>query len=215
MVKVKVCGTTSLEDGLKAAELGADFIGFVTEVENAERSIDREQAKEIFGKLKGKKPLVVLTALGKAGEIAELAGFVKADAVQVLAKMPEKEMAELRRLLPGKKIFKTIHVSGLGSLGEMKELENYVDFFVLDSGKSGKLGGTGKKADWGLCSKLVGKSPKPVFLAGGLNPENVAKAVKEVKPFGVDASSGIKKEGNKREMDLDKVKAFVEGAKNG
>jgi len=213
MVKVKICGLTNAEDGFAAINAGADYLGFVVEIFGAERLVDRQEARGLFEQLRGTIPLVALTDLTRAEDIAELCGFVEADVVQLVKILPFEEVEELKRLLPELKVFKTIHVREERALEEAKQFAQKADFLVLDAATGKALGGTGKRADWKLCRKIVGESSKPVFLAGGLAPENVARAIKQVKPFGVDVSSGIKMQNNKRKIDLNKLKKFIERAK--
>lgn len=213
MVKVKICGITSPEDAFRAKQLGADFIGVVVEIENAERSLGRKEAKEIFGHAKGSAQTVALSSLRKAGSIARLCRFLEADAVQLAAKVPSKEIVKLHKQAPNLKIMKAVKAKGKAALEEALLFQMVADFIVLDSASGKKLGGTGKKADWKICREIAEKCRCPVFLAGGLNPENVAEAIKEVRPFGVDVSSGIKKDGDKRKIDFSKLKKFIKQAK--
>ncbi|MBN2066859.1 MAG: phosphoribosylanthranilate isomerase [Candidatus Diapherotrites archaeon] len=214
MVKVKICGVTNAEDGFAAINAGADYLGFVVEIFGAERLVDRAEAKELFDQLHGSAPLVALTDLADAGEIESLCNFVRADAVQLVKPLPLKELHELKLLLPSLKVFKTVHVKDESALAEAKRFGQEADFLVLDSSSGRKLGGTGKKADWKICKKIVEECSKPVFLAGGLTSENVVKAIRQVKPFGVDVSSGVKMQNNKRKIDLNKLKRFIEEAKS-
>ncbi len=213
MVKVKICGITNAEDAFAAIRQGADFLGFVVEIFGADRLVDRGEARALFEQLKGNIPLVALTDLAEAEKIADLCGFVGADAVQLVKETQVEEIMALRQLMPKLKIFKTVHVTGEAAISEAKRFGNLVDFIVLDSKSGRKLGGTGKKADWKICEKIVSESGRYVFLAGGLTAENVAKAIQQVKPFGVDVSSGVKMETNKRKIDVNKLKKFIEKAK--
>ena len=213
MVKVKICGITNAEDAFAAIKLGADFLGFVVEIFGADRIVEIEEARELFEQLHGNIPLVALTDLADAEKISDLCNFVRADAVQSVKELPTEEIAKLRQLMPALKIFKTIHVKDESALAEAKQFEKAVDFIVLDSKSGRKLGGTGKKANWKIATKIAAQCGKPVFLAGGLTPQNVAKAIEQVKPFGVDVSSGVKMQNNKRKIDVNKLKKFIEKAK--
>ena len=103
-----------------------------------------------------------------------------------------------------------VHVINESSIDDAINISNYIDFILLDSGnpnlKTKELGGTGKTHNWALSKKIVEQVDVPVFLAGGLNPDNVAEAVKTVKPFGVDVCSGVRTDG---ELDKNKVRRFV------
>ncbi len=213
MVKVKICGITNAEDAFAAIKQGADYLGFVVEIFGAERAVERSEARELFEQLHGSIPLVALTDLADAESIADLCNFIRPDAVQLVKELPTDEIVKLRQLMPSLKIFKTVHVIDEKAIEKVKQFEKAVDFIILDSKSGAKLGGTGKKANWKICRKIVEQCSKPVFLAGGLTPENVAKAIEQVKPFGVDVSSGVKMQNNKRKIDLIKLKKFIEKAK--
>ena len=97
MVKVKICGITNLEDGFSAINLGADYLGFVVEVPNADRSLDLEEAKPLFEQLKGAVPLVALTPLERGKGLAALCRALEPDAVQLLKEFPQDEPNTLYR----------------------------------------------------------------------------------------------------------------------
>jgi phosphoribosylanthranilate isomerase len=214
MVKVKICGITNAEDAFAAIRQGADYLGFVVEIFGAERIVERDEARELFEQLKGNVPLVALTDLVKGEEIAGLCSFVGTDAVQLVKEIQIEEIVALRQSMPSLKIFKTIHANDESASEKAKQFEKAADFIVLDSKSGRKLGGTGKKANWKIAAKIAAQCTKPVFLAGGLTPENVAKAIEQVRPFGVDVSSGVKMQNNKRKIDLNKLKKFIEKAKS-
>jgi len=213
MVKVKICGLTNYEDAVAAKNLGADFLGFVIEVPNAARSLDKEEAKELFEDLQGKTTLVALTPLTNARETEKICRFLEADAVQLLKPVQTKEIVKLHRQMPGTKIMATVQAKDEKSAERALLLQRFADFLVLDAASGKQLGGTGKKADQEISKRIVQESRIPVFLAGGLNPENVSEAVKKVRPFGVDVSSGVKLENNKRKVDFEKLKKFIKEAK--
>jgi phosphoribosylanthranilate isomerase len=118
---------------------------------------------------------------------------------------------DLRDELPGVKIVQVIHVQDVGSIDEAGSAAETADALLLDSGKpSGAvkvLGGTGKVHNWEISRHIVDAVTIPVFLAGGLNASNVAAAIKQVRPFGVDICSGVRTDGV---LDEDKLRAFVE-----
>ncbi|MCX6798823.1 MAG: phosphoribosylanthranilate isomerase [Candidatus Diapherotrites archaeon] len=213
MAKVKICSITNAEDGRLAAELGADFLGFVVEIESSERSLEIKEAKHLIEQLKGRAKTVLLTDLLKGREVVGLCSVVRPDAVQLVNDIPYDEVFLLKHLMPQLKIFKTIHVLDKSALLKAKHYEKFVDYFILDSKLGKKLGGTGKKANWAVCAQIVKQSSRPVFLAGGLKAENVAEAIRKVKPFGVDVSGGVKMQSNKRKIDKDKLRKFIEAAK--
>ena len=214
MVKVKICGITNAEDGFAAIGMGADYIGFVVEIAGSERSLGRRETALLVEQLRGKAKTVVLTSLAGGREIAGLCSAILPAAVQLVRDLPEEEIFLLHHLVPKLIIMKTIPVKkGANSLAEAKRFEKFIDFAVLDGAAKGKFGGTGKKADWKSCREIAEQLRRPVFLAGGLAPGNVRKAIAAVKPYGVDVSSGVKMDNDKRKIDKEKLRKFIEGAK--
>ena len=104
-----------------------------------------------------------------------------------------------------------IHVVDDKSVAEAVEISKYVDFILLDSGnpnlQTKELGGTGRTHNWQTSREIVNQVDVPVFLAGGLNPENIAEAISQVNPFGVDICSGLRKDGK---LDKSKVKLIMD-----
>jgi len=130
-----------------------------------------------------------------------------------LAALPDRvdegAHAAIRRALPAVKIVQVLHVTDADVIEEACELAAAVDAFLLDSGNPNlavkELGGTGRVHDWALSRRIVELADRPVFLAGGLRPENVQEAVARVRPFGVDLCSSVRSHGS---LDPDKLAAF-------
>ena len=201
--RVKICGITNVADGLAAAEAGADMIGLMF-YESSPRHITLARAAEISRAL---PPFLMRVGV-----------FVNAPADFVLRAISECNLTMLQFhgdetsdfcTQFGLMNMKAIRVRDAGSL---VQLENYqTDAFLLDAHSKNGLGGTGKKFNWELAVEAQ-KFGKPIFLAGGLTPENVADAVRKVHPFGVDVSSGV--ESAPGIKDHAKVKAFITAAKS-
>ena len=119
--------------------------------------------------------------------------------------------ALLRRELPALKLVQVVHVAGEDTIDEALALATQVDALLLDSGVPDApvrlLGGTGRVHDWSISRRIVAASPVPVFLAGGLTPDNVAEAIRSVRPFGVDLCTGLRTEGS---LDERKLAAFMQ-----
>ena len=115
----------------------------------------------------------------------------------------------LRKALPHVKIVQVIHVAGPESVAEARECAPHVDALLLDSGRPGavlrELGGTGRVHDWSLSRRIVAEVPRPVFLAGGLRPDNAAQAWRAVQPFALDLCTGVRTGGR---LDGAKLRAF-------
>jgi phosphoribosylanthranilate isomerase len=203
-VLVKICGITNLVDGLAAAEAGADAVGFVFHPASP-RFITTEVAAKIISQL---PPLVVKVGL-----------FVDAPEELVVRAIGECGFNLLQFhgdetpeycLQFGVMTMKAFRIRDAASL---EALDDYpTDAWLLDAYSPEAPGGTGKTFNWELAVQAVRRG-KPVFLAGGLTPENVAEAVRQVQPYAVDISSGVEAAPGKK--DHEKVRAFVRAAKGG
>ena len=194
--KVKICGITSVADGLAAAEAGADMIGLMF-YEKSPRHISLAQAVEISRAL---PPFVLRVGVfvnPEEGFVAQAIAACGLNLLQFHGDEPSEFCTQF-----GAMSVKALRVQNADSLAA---LENYAtDAFLLDAYSKSGLGGTGEKFNWDLAIEAQ-KFGKPIFLAGGLTPENVAGAVKQVKPFAVDVSSGVESAPGKK--DAAKVRA--------
>ena len=201
-VKVKICGITSVADGLAAAEAGADLIGLMF-YEKSPRHILLSTAAEIaraippfvmkVGVFVNPEPELVMRAIGECG--LSMLQFHGEETPEFCTQFGLMNMKAFR----------------IRDEASLVALPNYpTDAYLLDAFSSEARGGTGEKFNWDLAieAKTFGK---PIFLAGGLTPENVAAAVKQVRPFGVDVSSGVESAPGKK--DAAKVKAFIAAVK--
>jgi phosphoribosylanthranilate isomerase len=151
---------------------------------------------------------VLLTSGETAEEIAEEAEFCRVRCVQIVRHVAPDVHRALARRLPGVRRIQAIHVEGPEALELIAPYEGLVDAFLLDSGRPGahELGGTGRVHDWRVSAEFVRRSRVPVFLAGGLRPDNVAEAIGTVRPFGVDLCSGVR---TQNRLDGAKLDAFM------
>lgn len=213
MVRVKICGITNLEDALSAIELGADALGFHVELEDSKCPISAANAAEIISRLPPYVATVIVTSASEPSRVVRLAEKTRANTIQFHGEAPLAAMRAVREKLPYLKTYRVVHVFGEDAISESKQFEDAADAIILDSKdiETGARGGTGKTHDWTISRKIVEAISLPVILAGGLNPENVAEAIRVVRPYAVDVESGISNpDGTK---DLEKMKAFVERAK--
>ena len=204
MVKVKICGLTNLQDALAAADLGADYLGFIL-YPKSPRYLPPEEAKEILEKLpKGVKKVAVVVN-EEPQFLAHLleSGF---DLVQLHG----DETPQILDDLPREKVIKVFRVRDNFDPSLLEGWEG-VYAYLLDTYKKGAYGGTGQTFNWEIAKKLVQRGLK-IFLSGGLNPNNVERAVCKVSPYAVDVSSGV--EAAKGKKDLKKLREFIERAKN-
>ncbi|HEY4417287.1 MAG TPA: phosphoribosylanthranilate isomerase [Verrucomicrobiae bacterium] len=199
---VKICGITNVADGLAAAEAGADMIGLMF-YEQSPRFISLETAVEIsralpphivkVGVFANSTEAVIMRAISEAG--VTLLQFHGDETPEFCSQFGAMTMKAFR----------------IRDEASLEALPNYqTDAYLLDAYSKSGLGGTGEKFNWDLAVEAQ-KFGKPIFLAGGLTPENVADAVKKVHPFGVDVSSGVESAPGKK--DAAKVQAFIQAAK--
>lgn len=203
MVKVKICGITNLEDALNSVGAGCDALGFVF-YKKSPRYISPENAREIIRRVPS--PILKMGVFVNAREetVKRIAKFCGLDVLQFHG----SESPEFCSKFKNYKIIKAFRVKNKEGLGS---LLNYKPFaYLFDTFTKGKIGGTGRKFDWELVRHLDGLH-KPVFLSGGLNADNVEKAIKYVHPEWVDVSTGVETKPGKK--NLEKVKKFVETVK--
>jgi len=201
MTKVKICGITNIDDAMAALEFGADAIGF-NFVPDTPRYIAPEKASEIIEKLPPFVTVVGLFVNESETHIKQIADGCKLDALQLHGQESPDFCLRFNR-----KVIKAFRIKDKESLTSLPEYT--VSAYLLDTYVKGARGGTGVTFDWQLASEA--KQYGPVILAGGLNPENVARAILQVCPYGVDVSSGIEAEPGKK--DHRKLKDFIEAAK--
>ena len=196
--KVKICGITSVPEALAAAGAGADMIGLMF-YDGSPRRVTLAQAAEIARAL----PPFVLRVGVFVNPAADLVTRAIGDCGLNLLQFHGDEDSDFCTQF-GVMSVKALRVQNEDSL---KTLANYhTDAFLLDAYSDARMGGTGEKFNWVLAGEAQ-KFGKPIFLAGGLTPENVADAVRQVRPFAVDVSSGVEAAPGKK--DAAKVRAFI------
>jgi len=205
MVKVKICGITELADALKAHELGADFVGFIF-FEKSPRKIKPTQACSIIEDLPRDLLKVGLFLGQDAGTVRAIAERCHLDFLQLHGNESPEYSSRLGKDF---KIIKSFKVKDLSTIDDVDNYKDSVDYYLFDTYVKDMPGGTGKIFDWGI---LKGKPfNKPIFLAGGLTPENVGEAVRRVRPYAVDVASGVEKSPGKKDYKL--LKEFIDNAK--
>jgi phosphoribosylanthranilate isomerase len=201
--QVKICGVTNVEDGLVAAEAGADLIGLMF-YEQSPRHVTLARAAEISRAL----PRFLIRVGVFVNPSPDLVMRAISECQLTMLQFHGDETSEFCTQF-GMMSLKAIRIRDESSL---QLLENYrTDAFLLDAHSSKGFGGTGEQFNWDLAVKAQAFG-RPIFLAGGLTPENVAAAVQTVHPFGVDVSSGVEFSPGKK--DPAKVRAFVAAAKS-
>ena len=211
--KVKVCCIASEEEAALAVRMGASAIGLVSRMPSGPGPIPESRIRDIAQTVPPAVATFLLTCETTAKLIIEQQRFCRTTTLQLVDEVEPGVHARVREALPGISIVQVIHVRDDDALRQSIAVAPAVDAILLDSGNPSlstkELGGTGRVHDWTLSRKIRDSVAVPVFLAGGLNPGNVAKAITQVAPFGVDACSGLRTNGN---LDETKLAAFMRGA---
>jgi phosphoribosylanthranilate isomerase len=209
---VKVCCIASVEEAEAALAAGAAALGLVSAMPSGPGVISDERAAEVAAAVRG-RPMktFLLTARTTADTIAEQHARAGTTTLQLVDQVPHHELRALRRRCPGAELVQVIHVTGPTALDEACAVAPLVDALLLDSGNPAlavkQLGGTGRTHDWALSRRIRDAvHPLPLWLAGGLRPGNVAQAVQQVQPHGLDLCSGVRREGR---LDAGLLAAFM------
>lgn len=214
MVKVKICANKSIEEAKMSIEAGADIIGILVGQEHSSNDfVDKYKAKEICEFVNKRCDVSLVTHLTNANEIIALTKFIGNNVIQLHSDILEEEVEKIYSELKEIKLVRLIHMTKEGTVYSNIKNMKYVDFYLMDSFnlRTNQVGGTGLSYNWKKAGEIIKKLNKPVFLAGGLNPNNVKEAIKQANPYGVDVNSGCKNEKGKK--DSYKVKQFVCNAK--
>lgn len=201
--KIKICGITNPTDALAAVEAGADALGFIF-YERSPRYVSLKAAVEISRQLPPFVMRVGVFVNAEEGLILRAIG----EAGLTMLQFHGDEAPEFCRQF-GLMSMKAFRVHGPETLDQIPRYDT--EAYLLDAFSSAALGGTGERFNWDLAVEAR-KFGKPIFLAGGLTPENVAGAIRKVGPFGVDVSSGVESAPGRK--DHAKVKAFIAAAKS-
>jgi len=209
--KVKICCISSVEEAKLAIKYGASALGLVSAMPSGPGPIPEELIAEIVKHIPNGIASFLLTSKQDANSIITQQRRTKANTLQMVDSVSVDVYAALRKELPNISIVQVIHVIDESSVEEAKSVAPFVDMILLDSGNPKltvkELGGTGRKHNWSLSRKIVESVKIPVFLAGGLNAENVREAIAFVHPYGVDLCSSVRTNGK---LDETKLKLFFE-----
>lgn len=198
---VKICCICSIEEAQLAINAGASAIGLVGPMPSGPGIISNEMIGKIAQTV-AQQPVetFLLTSETTVEGIYNHYQKAKTTTIQLVDKIEENGHARLKELLPNVKLIQVLHVSDEKTIDAAERLMHEVDALLLDSGnpnlKIKTLGGTGNTHNWEISKSIVTMSKIPVWLAGGLNPENIQKAIEIVQPYGVDLCSGVRTNGN-------------------
>jgi len=209
MVRIKICCINSVEEAKIAVSLGASAIGLVAKMPSGPGPIPDGLIKEIAASVPPPVATFLLTSDTSVNEIIKHHQRTNTNTIQIVDSLSEGTHAQLKMALPAIKIVQVIHVIDENSVREALRISESVDAILLDSGnpdlKIKELGGTGRVHNWELSRHIRINAKCPVFLAGGLKPENVRQAIETVRPYGVDVCSGVRTDGN---LDIQKLENF-------
>ncbi len=208
--RVKICCISSIDEAALAVRAGASALGLVSAMPSGPGIIDEELIAEIAARVPPAIGTFLLTSRQDADAIIDQQHRCRTNALQLVDHVPLAELIKLRKALPGISLVQVIHVIGRESVDEARAIAPYVDAILLDSGNQKlpvkELGGTGRTHDWRISREIRDAIPLPLFLAGGLKPDNVRDALTGVEPFGLDICSGVR---TNDKLDADKLRAFI------
>ena len=192
-----------------AIEHGASAIGLVSAMPSGPGPIAEELITEIAAPVPPGVASFLLTCKQDVASIIDQQRRTRVNTIQICDRLVDGTYEDLRQALPGISLVQVIHVTGPEAVHEALAISSHVDAILLDSGNQSlrvkELGGTGRTHDWALSRAIRESVEVPVYLAGGLKPENVAEAIRAVRPFGVDVCSGLRTDGR---LDEVKLKSF-------
>ena len=204
--RVKICCIANIEEARLAIKYGASAVGLVSEMPSGPGPIPEELIEEIAALIPPGVSSFLLTSKQDVDSIITQQKRTKVNTIQIVDKLIYGSHTDLKKALPGISIVQVIHVHSEESFKEAVEVAPFVNAILLDSGnqsfKIKELGGTGRVHDWNISRKIVDSVNVPVFLAGGLTPDNIIDAVNKVNPYGLDICSGVRTNGKLDEEKL-------------
>lgn len=206
--RVKICCMNSIQEAEMAIRYGASAIGLVSEMPSGPGVISEDLITQIARSVPPSVSSFLLTSKQDTGSIIEQQRSSGVNTIQLCDRLRSGSYTDFRKAIPGIAIVQVIHVTGPMSIEDAVSLAPYVDGILLDSGNQSlpvkELGGTGRTHDWSISKKIRELVDVPLFLGGGLNPDNVAEAVSQVGSFGVDVCTGVRSNGMLDEVKLSK-----------
>jgi len=211
--RVKICCILSEAEADLAIAGGANAIGLVGEMPSGPGVIPDALIARIARRVPPGIATFLLTSRRDAHAVVDHHRATGTNAIQLVDTLTAGGYDDLRGALPGIGLVQVVHVTGEEAVEEALRVAPAVDALLLDSGRPEQevkeLGGTGRRHDWALSRRIRELSPKPIYLAGGLSPDNVGRAVEEVGPFGLDVCTGVRTDGR---LDAAKLAAFMHAA---
>jgi phosphoribosylanthranilate isomerase len=207
--RVKICCIGSVDEAALAIECGASALGLVSLMPSGPGVIGDDLISQIAATVPPAIGTFLLTSRQRVADIIDQQRFCRTNTIQLCDHLAVGTHRDLKDALPGISVVQVVHVSGTESVEVAAHVAPHVDAILLDSGNQKlaikELGGTGRTHDWTLSRAIRERVGIPLFLAGGLTPENVGQAIDEVGPFGLDVCSGVRTDGK---LDAIKLKRF-------
>ncbi|MCO4097784.1 phosphoribosylanthranilate isomerase [Gemmatimonas sp.] len=208
--RVKICCIMSEREAATAIVSGASALGLVSHMPSGPGVIDDAEIARIVPSVPAGIETFLLTSLRDTEHIAAQHARCGTTTLQLVDHLPVEMHERLRTLLPGVRLVQVVHVLDEHSVAYARECAGAVDALLLDSGNPAlavqELGGTGRTHDWQLSRRIRDAVAVPVYLAGGLNADNVGDAIATVRPYGLDLCSGVRSHGR---LDVAKLHAFM------
>ncbi len=213
--RIKICCISSIEEAKLAIQYGASALGLVGKMPSGPGIIDDELIFRIAKTVPPPIATFLLTSETAPSSIIEHYQKVHTSTIQLVDALKDRQYQKIKLALPNVKLVQVIHVIDEQSVEEAIEIAEQVDALLLDSGNPNlatkELGGTGRTHNWKLSRKIREQINIPLFLAGGLNSENVQQAIEQVEPFGLDLCSGVRSNGG---LDVRKLEAFFKAVES-
>ncbi|HYD50700.1 MAG TPA: phosphoribosylanthranilate isomerase [Terriglobales bacterium] len=212
-VRVQIAGVSTLEEALAIERAGADALGFTVRLPSGlHDGLTEARARSIIAALPPFVVSVGITYVDNAREAIDLSRYLGIQALQLHGSFADRDLDMVRAALPHLKLIRAVHVTGPEAVAQAEITARRADALILDTydPATGRYGASGKTHDWSISRAIVAAVRVPVILAGGLTQDNVAAAVKQVRPWAVDVHTGIEDADGSR--NLSKVRAFIAAA---
>jgi phosphoribosylanthranilate isomerase len=206
-IKVKICCISSVDEARLAIQYGAAALGLVGKMPSGPGIIDDDLINTIAKTIPPPISSFLLTSETRAEAIIEHYKKAHTSTIQIVDALTDRQYGEIKAELPSVKLVQVIHVIDEHSITEAVEISAHVDAILLDSGNpklaTKELGGTGRVHNWDISKRIRESITIPLFLAGGINKDNVIAAIDYVQPFGVDLCSSVRTNGQLDEKKLE------------
>ncbi len=213
--RVKICCIGNVEEAKLAIDYGASALGLVSEMPSGPGMVSEGLIAQVASLVPPAVSSFLLTSKVDTLAIIAQQRRLGVSTIQICDRLQSGTHDDLRQALPGIAIVQVLHITGSESIEEAVSIAPHVHGILLDSGNQSfaikELGGTGRIHNWEISRRIRELVDVPVFLAGGLTPENVTAAIEQVEPFGVDVCSGVRTDGKLDEMKLSRFFEKVSG----